>query len=398
MDPHPDSSSPDTPRLTTPPANSRDAGADPAAHPPTDTTRTAHRWPRIAVAAIAALALVGACFAAARWGAGLASDDEDAGSDAAATGPCDAVAVARDTLPAVVTIDVKGPGTSGNGSGEVIRKDGHILTNDHVIASAATTGTISVTFANGETAPAELVGRDPRSDLAVLKVAPQRPLPVIDLGDSGGLVVGQPVVALGAPLGLSSSVTAGIVSALGRNVAAPAPQGTTTLVDSIQTDAAINPGNSGGALVNCRGQLIGVNTAISTVPNAQGIAGGGSVGIGFAVPVNWAMRIADELIASGRVTYAWFGAETTPIPPALAERWDIEGGLFVQSVTPGGSAAAGGLQPGDVIVAADGRPTHRNEALSTLMLTKKAGDSVDLDYVREATARTLALTLVGQPQ
>jgi putative serine protease PepD len=255
-----------------------------------------------------------------------------------------------------------------------------------------------VTFSNGHTESAKLIGRDPQSDLAVLKVTATSDLPVIALGDSENVAVGQPVVALGAPLGLSSTVTAGIVSALGRNVPVPTDNGeTTTLAGAIQTDAAINPGNSGGALVDCRGDMIGVNTAIATVPNEEGTGGGGSVGIGFAVPVNLASRIANDLIENGKVSYPYFGVEVTPIPPAVAERWGIDDGLYIQSVDPQGSAAKAGLKPGDVVTKIDGRQADRTDVLTQLLLTKKAGDQVQITYVRDGTEHTVTATLVAQP-
>jgi putative serine protease PepD len=307
------------------------------------------------------------------------------------------VTVADDVLPTIVTINVDGAGGSGVGSGEIIRKDGYIVTNNHVISSAAKKGSISVTYSSGHEEQARLVGRDPQSDLAVLKVDGSN-LPTIVLSDSENVAVGQPVVALGAPLGLSSTVTAGIVSALGRTVPVPSDNGSTAvLAGAIQTDASINPGNSGGALVDCKGDLIGINTAIATVPNESGQSGGGSVGIGFAVPVNLAIDVANDLIDDGSIEYPYFGAQVAPIPPAVATRWGIEDGLYIQSVTPGGSAAAAGLQPGDVVTKIDGKQADRTDVLNTLLLTKKAGDTVSVTYVRDAKTTTVTATLVPRP-
>ncbi|GIF25862.1 hypothetical protein Ate02nite_85920 [Paractinoplanes tereljensis] len=210
---------------------------------------------------------------------------------------CSAASIAERVLPTVVTLSVGG----GNGSGEIIRDGGYILTNDHVISPAGARGAITVLFSDGRTAPATIVGRAPLVDLAVVRVQTTEKLPLIEVGRSSALRVGQPVVALGAPLGLSGTVTAGIVSALGRDIPVPADGGqTAVLPGAVQTDAAINPGNSGGPLVDCDGRLIGVNTAIATVPNADGQAGGGSVGIGFAIPVDAATVVADQLISQGR--------------------------------------------------------------------------------------------------
>ena len=192
---------------------------------------------------------------------------------------CPVTSVADQVVPSVVTIAASGPGGDGTGSGEVIRSGGYMLTNNHVISIAASGGSVEILFSDGQTAPATITGRDPQTDLAVLKV--------ISLGSSS-VKVGQPVVAIGAPLGLSGTVTSGIVSALDRTVQVPGENNRSALlVSAVQTDASINPGNSGGALVNCEGQLVGVPTAGATVPDS----GGGSIGLGFAIPVDLAKSI-----------------------------------------------------------------------------------------------------------
>ncbi len=311
-------------------------------------------------------------------------------------GSCDAARLSASVLPSVVTIFVTGPGGSGSGSGAVIRADGVVLTNDHVIAAGATSGTIEVLLNSGERVPADLVGTDEITDLAVLKIDRNK-LPTLLLAPRERLQVGQPVVALGAPLGLSGTVTAGIVSALNRNVPAPkASGGTTVLMGAIQTDASINPGNSGGPLVTCEGRLIGVNTAISTVPNAQGVSGGGSVGIGFAVPATTAQRVVDELLSTGRTTHPWIGASTTEMSQDLADRFGSRAGLLVESVTAGGPAAAAGLQQGDVITSLAGSPAT-GAALGWLLATAKVGDVVPFESYRAAAVRTGQLTLAEQP-
>ena len=328
---------------------------------------------------------------------GAGSVPGSAGSSASG-GTCDAVHIADEVLPTIVTINVSAPAGASVGSGEIIRKDGYIVTNNHVVSSAANDGKVTVTFSNGHTEKATITGRDPASDLAVLKVDAGSDLPVIALGDSEKVVVGQPVVALGAPLGLSSTVTAGIVSALGRNVPVPSDDGqTTVLAGAIQTDASINPGNSGGALVDCSGHLVGVNTAIATVPNDEGASGGGSVGIGFAVPVNLASRIADDLIEKGTVSYPYFGAQLTPIPHAVAEKWGIEDGLYVNSVDPDGSVAAAGIQAGDVITELAGQPVDSTDVVTLFLLTHKAGDTVKITFMRNGTEHTVTATLVARP-
>ena len=307
---------------------------------------------------------------------------------------CPVTSVAEKVVPSVVTIAASGPGGAGTGSGEVIRSGGYVLTNNHVISPAASGGSVGVLFADGQTAPATITGRDPQTDLAVLKVETSRELKLISLGSSSSLKVGQPVVAVGAPLGLSGTVTSGIVSALDRTVEVPGENDRNALlVSAVQTDASINPGNSGGALVNCEGQLVGVPTAGAAVPNS----GGGSIGLGFAIPVDLAKRVADEIIATGRVTHAFFGLQTLPIPPGAAEQAGLPEGLFVQAVTPGGPAATAGLRAEDVITKIDGEPATSNIQLQELTLTKKPGDTVSIDYTRDGRSATATVTLAAQP-
>lgn len=321
----------------------------------------------------------------------------NAGSSAASgtSSSCPVVSVARQVVPSVVTIAASGPQGVGTGSGEVIRSGGYILTNNHVIAQAASSGgPIEVLFADGKTVKAKITGRDPQTDLAVLHVDVSRDLKVISLGSSSSVKVGQPVVAVGAPLGLSGTVTSGIVSALDRTVQVPAEQDKNALlVSAMQTDAPINPGNSGGALVNCEGQLVGVPTAGATVPNS----GGGSIGLGFAIPVALAKRISDEIISTGRVTHAFFGLQTAPIPPEAASQAGLPEGLFVQAVTGGGPAESAGLRAGDVITKIDGAKAVSNVQLQELTLTKKPGDKVPITYSRNGQSATATVTLAAQP-
>ena len=308
---------------------------------------------------------------------------------------CPVTSVAERVIPSVVTIAATGPGGGGTGSGEVIRAGGYVLTNNHVISVAAGSGgSVQVLFADGQTAKATITGRDPQTDLAVLHVETSRELKVIALGSSSSVQIGQPVVAVGAPLGLSGTVTSGIVSALDRTVEVPGENDKSALlVSAVQTDASINPGNSGGALVNCEGKLIGVPTAGAGVPNS----GGGSIGLGFAIPVDLAKRISEEIIATGSATHAFFGLQTVPIPPAAAEQAGLPEGLFVQAVTPGGPAAAAGLRPEDVITKIDGDPATSNIQLQELTLTKKPGDTVTIDYTRDGQSATATVTLAAQP-
>ena len=350
-------------------------------------------------AALAAALVVGGVAGGLIVGATQSSGSTiDSGPSAGSTtaSACPVVSVADRVVPSVVTIAASGGGGSGTGSGEVIRSDGYILTNNHVISIAAGSGgSIEVLFSDGHTAPATIVGRDPQTDLAVLKVQASHQLKVISLGSSSSLRVGQPVVAVGAPLGLSGTVTSGIVSALDRTVQVPSDNDTSALlVSAVQTDAAINPGNSGGALVNCQGELVGVPTAGATVPNSSG---GGSIGLGFAIPVNLAKSVADEIIATGRVTHAYFGLQTVPIPPAAAEQAGLPEGLYVQAVTAGGPSARAGLRSDDVITKIDGKPATSNIQLQELTLTKKPGDTVSIEYIRAGQPATVTVTLAAQP-
>jgi putative serine protease PepD len=342
----------------------------------------------IAVAAVIALVagLIGGLI-------GSTAGDGQATADGGGAA-CTATTIAESVLPTVVTIAVTAGGGGGTGSGEVIRDGGYVLTNDHVISAAGSGGSIGVLFSGGQTVPATIVGRAVKVDLAVLKVDPPEGVPVIGIGNSASLRVGQPVVALGAPLGLSGTVTAGIVSALGRDVPVPADGGTTAVLPgAVQTDASINPGNSGGALVDCAGDLVGVNTAIATVPNAAGEAGGGSVGIGFAIPVDVAMVVADQLIAHGSYTPPTLGVQAAPVTPAVAEQFDVPAGLYLRVVTPGGPADKAGLRTGDVVTAIEGRPMTGPESLFLATVARHAGDEVRVEYHRDGKNAQVTVVL-----
>jgi putative serine protease PepD len=341
--------------------------------------------------------LAGGLIATASAAPNAPTADASAGAQNSATS-CPVTPVADAVLPSVVTISASGASGGGTGSGEVIRSDGYILTNNHVIAIAANGGKVEVLFANGTSAPATIVGRDTLTDLAVLKVDGQDHLKPITFGTSSSLQVGEPVIALGAPLGLTGSVTSGIVSALDRTVEVPAEEDKNALlVSAVQTDAAINPGNSGGALVNCAGELVGVPSAGATVPTESGASSGGSIGLGFAIPVDAAKTISDEIIATGRVTHAYFGLQTVPIPEAAAAEAGLPTGLFVAGTPAGGPAQQAGIQPGDVITTIDGQPATSNVQLQELTVTKKPGETVELGYTRDGRQATATVTLAEQP-
>jgi putative serine protease PepD len=314
---------------------------------------------------------------------------------------CPATAVAQAALPSVVTIFAKGrsaagqPAGGGSGSGEIIQTGGYILTNDHVISGATGGGTVSVLYSDGVRSQARIVGTDPTTDLAVLQASDgAQGRPSIALGSSASLQVGQPVVALGAPLGLYSTVTSGIVSALDRYVPVPSETGPTAhLVGAVQTDASINPGNSGGALVDCAGALVGINTAIATVPNAEGQSGGGSVGLGFAIPVDLAMPLAQQIIKTGTVNHPSFGLQVQAIPAYTARAPGVTPGLFVVGVVPDGPAAKAGIRSGDIITEVNGQPATSVDQLTVLTLTKSAGDSVPFIYSRDGAADATEITL-----
>lgn len=319
-------------------------------------------------------------------------------SVAGAPASCSVAAVAKKDLPSVVTITVTSSAGTATGSGSIIRSDGYILTNNHVIAGAASGGSISVLFSDGRSAAATIVGRDPLTDIGVIKVSGESGLRAISLGSSSAVLVGEPVIAFGAPLGLSSTVTSGIVSALDRTIAVEGENSRPALLmDALQTDAAINPGNSGGALVNCSGQLIGVPSANVSVPSSSGESNGGNIGLGFAIPVDLAQREAEEIISTGRVSHAYFGIDAVPVASDASPVNGVAEGLYVRFVDAGGPAQAAGLRAGDIIKTIDGTPAVSTDQLVALTLRKHAGDVVVLGYERDGAKRTARVTLKTQP-
>jgi putative serine protease PepD len=302
--------------------------------------------------------------------------------------------IAASVTPSTVSIAVQGSDARGTGSGVVIRSDGYILTNNHVVAPAADGGQIEVTFdgTDGRAVPARIVGRDPVTDLAVLRIDTDRELPAATLGQSRSLVVGDPVIAIGSPLGLSGTVTTGIVSALNRTVDVPAEdgEGRNPLFNAIQTDAAINPGNSGGALVNAGGEVVGINSAIATLGGGGlfgGQAGGGSIGVGFAIPIDEAASVAEEIIATGKATHPAIGVS------ALTVNGDDRNGAQVRELVPGGAAAGAGLQSGDLITKVGDTDISSVDELILAVRERGVGEEVTLTYVRDGQTLTTSLTL-----
>ncbi|WP_305883981.1 S1C family serine protease [Crossiella sp. SN42] len=304
--------------------------------------------------------------------------------------------VAQKVLPSVVQIKVIAPGGAGSGSGVVLSSDGMILTNNHVVEAAANGGQITVQFNDGRTATAKIVGRDATSDLAVLKADGVSGLTAAELGRSDDLRVGQQVVAIGAPFGLSSTVTSGIVSALQRPVRTGDTPDQSTVMDAVQTDAAINPGNSGGALVDMQGKVIGINSAIRTATGSQ--QQGGSIGLGFAIPVDQARRIADELIKNGKATHSLLGVGLGQQQPGGGQQQQQQqvAGATVSQVTPGGAADQAGIKVGDVITKIDNRRISDADSLIAAVRSYAPGTKVKLTINTGGGDRVVEATLGSQ--
>ncbi|HEX2904771.1 MAG TPA: trypsin-like peptidase domain-containing protein [Jatrophihabitans sp.] len=294
--------------------------------------------------------------------------------------------IAKRVSPAVVAIDVRSADAAGAGSGVVIDGRGYILTNNHVINFGAKFS-IRVVFSDQSSAPASVVGTDPRNDLAVLKVD-KTGLTVASLGDSSSLAVGDPVVAIGNPLGLRNTVTSGIVSHLRQPLRLPGENGEPdAVIDAIQTDAAINPGNSGGALVAADGSVIGINTAIASLGQSANGGQSGNIGLGFAIPMNTARKVAQSLITTGKVVHADFGASSRSVTDG-----SIDGAYLVQ-VSPGGPADKAGLKEGDVITLYEKDLITSGDALTVAVSESAPGQQVSVHYIRNGTERTATVTL-----
>lgn len=430
-DPTPDTLPHREPPTNTPSATSwwttpaaRDTSHHSAALEPVVAGPAPGRRPRRGAAFVAAVALVGGL----SGGAVTAAVDRrgpfaDTSTTAGAASPTVArstatVSATRATLagtpesaaaviaPSVVTIEVTGSASSDRfgsadpqsqqvsdtGSGVILRDTGYILTNNHVVAAAVRGGSVSVTLTDGRTVPAKIVGTDPTSDLAVIKVTGINGLTAATFADSEGLKVGQAVLAVGAPLGLSNTVTEGIVSTLHRPVATgESGASSQSVIDAVQTDAAINPGNSGGALVDLGGRVVGINSAIASTGSSASGGQSGNIGVGFAIPSDTAAKVADQLISTGHATHSQIGisaadsASSTTGAPGL--------GATVRAVSAGGPAEKAGLMAGDVIVKVGDRVVTDANSLIVAVRAQDPGTSVSVTYRRGGTSHTAQVTL-----
>ena len=291
--------------------------------------------------------------------------------------------VAAQVLPSVVKIDVAGPEGTGSGSGIILSDDGTILTNNHVVEVAGESGQIAVNFADGSTAEATILGTDPLTDTAVIKAEDVDGLDAATIGRSENLDVGQGVVAVGSPFGLDATVTSGIVSALDRpvNVGSDS-EGNSTTYPAIQTDAAINPGNSGGPLVDMTGAVVGINSSIRTAASSGGSGASGSIGLGFAIPIDEVMPIVDQMSAGEQPTHARLGLQVGN-PDGSGPT-----GAVVSDVTPGSTAEEGGLAVGDVITRIGDQRISDADSLVATIRSYRPGDTVTVTWIREGEERS----------
>ncbi|WP_415947589.1 S1C family serine protease [Streptomyces sp. KLOTTS4A1] len=309
--------------------------------------------------------------------------------------PDSVAGIAAKALPSVVTIDAEGAGgEGGTGTGFVYDREGHILTNNHVVATAARGGRLSATFSDGKKYEAEVIGRAQGYDVAVLKLKNASGLTPLPLADSDKVAVGDATIAIGAPFGLSNTVTTGIVSAKNRPVASSDGGSTRSYMSALQTDASINPGNSGGPLLDARGAVIGVNSAIQSA--GSGMDGqAGSIGLGFAIPINQAQRVAKQLIEKGEATYPMIGASVS-IDETSREggaRITEQGAGGTEAIQPGGPADKAGLEPGDLITKLGDRAIDSGPTLISEIWTYRPGDTVKLTYERDGKEHTVDVTL-----
>jgi putative serine protease PepD len=324
-----------------------------------------------------------------------------ASSSSNGSAPSEALArVAQEVLPSVVSITVEEGNATAQGSGVIISEDGRILTNNHVVESAANSSSgLTVTFSNGDTADATIEGRDPATDLAVIQAQDVSGLRPATFGNSADLHVGDTVLAIGSPLGLNGSVTSGIVSAVNRSITLGGEsQGspfenqseppTTASINAIQTDAAINPGNSGGPLINADGQVIGINTAIASASGGAVSSQSGNIGVGFAIPIDDARDVATQLVRNGEVEHAYLGVEIADADT---------GGALVGGVESNSPADEAGLRQGDVVTKVDDTDITNSAGLTASIRGHEPGDRVTITYTRSGDEHTADVRLATLP-
>ena len=298
--------------------------------------------------------------------------------------------IAARVSPSVVSIEVSRGNSGGTGSGFFLDSTGHILTNNHVISLAARAGAlINVKLANGKNYEAKLVGRDIPYDLAVIKIN-VTDAPALQLGNSDEVQVGDGVIAIGSPLGLTGTVTSGIISAKNRPVTSGSGTRESSFINAIQTDAAINPGNSGGPLVDLSGAVVGINSAIATTGSGFG-GQSGSIGLGFAIPINQARKTADQLIKNGSSTYPIMGVSLDIRYSGVGAKIPDEAG----SVTPNGPAARAGIKPGDVIIEIAGKAVDTADEAIIKVRSLNVGDKIKIKFKREGVTKEVSLVLIA---
>jgi putative serine protease PepD len=370
-------------------------------HPPEPRPRTGLRGRRLAATVVAASLVVGG--AAGVGGAAIWTSTHDdvqsspvltqTGSSTAQTAATGSIEkVAQSVLPSVVMIDVTGPSGEGSGSGIILSRDGKILTNNHVVALAGNSGQMSVSFNDGSHASARVLGTDPLTDTAVIQAEGVDNLTPATLGHSSSLQVGQGVVAIGSPFGLDATVTSGIVSALNRPVnVGQVSQGNSTVYPAIQTDAAINPGNSGGPLVNLSGEVVGIDAAIQTATNAAPGGEPGSIGLGFAIPIDEVLPIVQQMIKGETPTHARLGIGVENAASGAGAQ--ITDGAKISQVNNGSAAANAGLKAGDVITKIDDHLITSSDGLVAIIRSYRPGDKLTVTYERGGDTHTVRVSL-----
>jgi putative serine protease PepD len=369
--------------------------------PPDRPERKGLRGKGLAATVVAASLLVGG--AAGLGGAAAWSSTHDSvqsspvitqtgGSTAQAATGGSIEKVAQNVLPSVVMINVSGPDGSGSGSGIILSGDGKILTNNHVVALAGKSGALSVSFNDGSHAPAKVLGTDPLTDTAVIQAQGVSGLTPATIGHSSALQVGQGVVAIGSPFGLDATVTSGIVSALNRPVnVGQVSQGNATVYPAIQTDAAINPGNSGGPLVNLAGEVVGIDASIQTATDTSGGGEPGSIGLGFAIPIDEVLPIVQEMIKGETPTHARLGIGVENAATGTGAQ--VTDGAKISKVDTGSAAQNAGLQSGDVITKVDDHLITSSDSLVAIVRSYRPGDEVTVTYERGGSTHTVQATL-----